>query len=60
LNGESNTDVCLIVKDLDKKSREYENTTVQYEELLSSKKLKSLIKQVNFELFIKDLLKLFI
>ena len=46
LNNETNTDVCLIVKDLDKKSRDYEKTTIKYEEILNDKNLKKFIKQV--------------
>jgi hypothetical protein len=46
MNNQTNTDVCLIVKDLDKKSREYEKTSIQYEEILSNKNLKCFIKQV--------------
>lgn len=46
LNDIDTTDVCLFVKDVDAKSRDYEKTVRKYDHVLAEKNLKSLIKQV--------------
>ncbi len=46
---ENMPEVCLIVKDLDKKDRDYEKTVRKYQELVDKNKCDNIVKQVGFE-----------
>lgn len=47
LNEEENSpEVCLFVKDIDKKDREYEKTVRKYKALIEKNQLESIVKQV--------------
>ncbi len=43
-------EVCLIVKDIDRKDRDYEKTVRKNQQLIEKCKLSSLIAQVNYTL----------
>jgi hypothetical protein len=41
-------EICLIVKDIDKKDRDYEGTIRKYNSIIEKHKLNTVIKQVGF------------
>jgi hypothetical protein len=43
---ENTPEVCLMVKDLDKKDRDYEKTIRKYKEIIEENKLENIVKQV--------------
>ena len=45
---ENTPEVCLMVKDLDKKDRDYEKTIRKYKEIIEQNKLENIVKQVGF------------
>jgi hypothetical protein len=48
IENENQPEVCLIVKDADKKDRDYEKTIRKYQQLIEKNNLSSIIREVIF------------
>ncbi len=47
VENENQPEVCLIVKDVDKKDRDYEKTIRKYQQLIEKNNLSSIIREVS-------------